>query len=467
LGDVLFESIKEDRYYKCKITQNLKFVLEVDGARATDAQRKQLGVSRGNGTSVTIELGNVRVPHLSSLTEELPWHYALRDIAAEGSDSRVLIRKLGDNKKPEPVVYRPPEGELVVEESFYVEGYAGARADLQIWRAPEPIEENRPRFERYGIAIKSTRGILECSLLAEEFRRDGNARRYFGRLECPYIDQLLREYEDQRDRGNHSPENPRLVIDPNRRFGLERQHPFVQKLLLAPIEKLRALIATDRAKEKTKESEVANQATRDRLDRLAKLASRFLREQVDELEVLSEGEGVDDEMFAKHGVLIYPTYLNVGLGKERTLAVYVQRSLLKRDEPVILSVSNPEALEISSSTVQLHPHKTREDRLIGSFKVRGRQLCEDVIVTAQCNGLPNAEAKAQVVETLVGDRDFDSPFEFERTDYIVRQGSKKTLRLYAKSPDVVASETEVSLTSSDPRKVVIRGKCVLRPIDGL
>ena len=50
LGDVLFESIKEDRYYRCKITQNLKFVLEVDGAHATDAQRKQLGVSRGNGT---------------------------------------------------------------------------------------------------------------------------------------------------------------------------------------------------------------------------------------------------------------------------------------------------------------------------------------------------------------------------------------------------------------------------------
>ena len=105
---------------------------------------------------------------------------------------------------------------------------------------------------------------------------------------------------------------------------MERRHPFVQKLLQVPTEQLRAILAKDRESEKAKQQEIANEETGDRLDRLAKLAGRFLRQQLDELEELSVGEGVDDQMFTKKGVLIYPTYLNLGVGNERTLTVYVR-----------------------------------------------------------------------------------------------------------------------------------------------
>ena len=148
LGDLLYESIKEDKFYRCKITNDLKFILEDNGSRATREHRKILGLQDGNGTSVTLQLReDIRLPRFQSLYNDLPWHYALRDIMADDSDSRVRLRKLGDdNSGIEKLVYRPPEGEIVIDETFAVDGYPNAKARLQIWKVPEPIEEYKDRF---------------------------------------------------------------------------------------------------------------------------------------------------------------------------------------------------------------------------------------------------------------------------------------------------------------------------------
>lgn len=295
------------------------------------------------------------------------------------------------------------------------------------------------------------------------------AHRYYGRLECPFLDQLMLDYEEDRKAGHHHPpENPCLVVDPNRRSGLERRHPFVRKLLQIPTERLRALISKERDQEKTQQREIANQETRTRLDKLAKLAGQFLREQLDELEELGAGDALDTEMFAKQGVLIYPTYLNVGVGSERTLTVYVKRSLLQNiNEPVTIEAPSSDELEVGGSPFTLHAHKSKEDRLLGSFKVKGKKLSSGPItLTARCDGLPAVEAKVQVVENKIEERNFTSPLEFEREEYHVRQGSRKALRLFAKYPDLIATETEVNVTSSDGSKVGVRGRCVLTPIAG-
>ena len=470
LGDLTFESIKDGRYYRCIITNNLKLRPEVDGQTATGERRKELGIPHGNGTSVTLELlANIPIPRMKSLACDLPWHYALRDIMAEESDSSVRIRRLGDNQSnPVSLVYRQLEGELVVNETFEVEGYPGAKAKLQIWREPEPIEEYKARFERFGILVKGVRAIHECSLLADEFKRDQFARRYFGRLESPYLDQLLADYEVCREEERtHPPENPCLVVDPNRRTGLERRHPFVQKLLLPPIERLRSLLAKDRDKEKAQQREVGDQETRNRFDRLAKVVARFLREQLDALDELSTEEDVDRDAFAKQGVVIYPTYLNVAVGKERALTVYVKRSLLTDPTAcVAVETDSTDSVEIIGSPFMLHPHRSKEDRLLGTFIIKGRQVKDAVVLTAKCNGLPTAQALVQVIPEATEQRDFAAPLEFECKEYSVRLGSRKSLRLFAKYPEVVAEESAVKTLSADSRKVTVRGKCVVAPVAG-
>ncbi len=89
-----------------------------------------------------------------------------------------------------------------------------------------------------------------------------------------------------------------------------------------------------------------------------------------------------------------------------------------------------------------------------------------MIIRATCGSLPNAEAVASVVETKIEERLFDQPVEFEHDEYRVREGSRKTLELFAKYPEVVAEPTQVALTTSDGAGVPIRGGCQLVPVVG-
>lgn len=469
LGDVTFTSIKADRLSQCRLTHDLKFILEVDSRKATSDDREALGLTRGNGTSVRIELATgTRLPRFDSLAADLPWHYSLRDIMSTSSDSRVLLRRLG-TKEQQPLAYHAPEGERVVDEEYPIHGYPGARAHLTIWRAPEPLDESRggTRFERFGIIIKGRRAIHECSLLTDELRRNPLARRYFGRIDCAYLDDLLQQFEGAREQGTTTPENPCLLIDPNRRTGLERKHPFVTLLLQLPIQRLQQLITKDREEQQRQAKQVANHETLQRLSRLAKLAGRFLKQQLDDIEQLSTGDSLDESAFTKTGISIYPTYPRLILGQERSLSVYVKKALV-RDENQLMFVTTdaPESVQVLDSPLLLRPHPKFDDRLIGSFRLKGIGLCDDALIATSCPGLPVAEACVRVAADTPADREFTAPLEFERHDYHVRVNSRKTLRVYARYPELLLEPTTARIESSEPDKVATIGGCRLVPVAG-
>lgn len=469
-GDMTFESIKDDRYYRCVLTKRAAAVIPKENRRADRDLRKRLDILHGNGTIVRLEVGaEFKIHQLRTLGEELGLHYALQDILDEESDGGVLLRNgLKPDEQPEKVISRRPTAETVCErESFSVPGYPGVVAGISIYRAAEPFEDRPPRTRPYGFLIIGKRAIHERSLLDSTIDRDPNSRRYFGRIECDHIDVLLGEYEERRSRGeDHPPENHRLLLDPGRRHGLETDHPFTRALFKEPIARIRSLLEEDRKEERSRRKEIANDETKKRLDRLAKAASRFLRKQVDELEELGTDEAVDDESFVKTGILIYPTYLNVELEEERPLTVYVNKALVESADAPVVVTADSEALQILGSPFVLHPHKSREGQLLGTFKVVGRAVRSDVCITAKCNGLPSVEALAQVIEPKAQDRVFDQPLEFEREEYRVRCGAQKTLKLFARMPDIVRIASDVSLTSEDGTTVAVRGKCTLSPVVG-
>jgi len=338
---------------------------------------------------------------------------------------------------------------------------------VKIWQSPELFEDAGERFRRSGLLIKGNRAIHECSLLAPEFEKDPYAKKYFGRLTCPFIDELLRQYDETREKGHPHPENnPTLLIDPNRQHGLIRHHPFTKSLLLIPSERLRALIAKDRESARPKEQQIANEETQDRLERLARKASEFLKLQLQDIQELTEGEDVDKSAFSKQGVLIFPTYLNVALGQERSLTYYVKAALVENGKKSITVEADDPALTVLDAPFELSPHRTKRDLLIGTFRIRGEALKDSVIIRATCGSLPTAEAVASVVETKMEERLFDQPVEFEHDEHRVREGSRKTLELFAKYPEVVAEPIEVALTTSDGAGVPIRGGCQLVPVVG-
>jgi len=471
LGKVTIESIRDERYYKCELSPKPQFIPLVNKRRVDSTIRKELHIERGNSTVVTLEIqpGHT-IPRIDSIISNLSKHIALRDVLSEHGATKCLVRNLNRPKsKPEKIIYMQPEGKLVCEEKFQVRGYEGATAKLIIWKAPESFDDaGDRRFRRSGFLIKGERAIHECSLLYPGFEKDPYAIKYFGRIECEYIDKLLDEYDKRRENNEaHPSENPTLVIDPNRREGLMREHPFTKALFQIPSKRLKALIDMEKEQEKTKEKELISKETQKKLNDLAKAASKFLSQQVEDLEELTAGDDVDEDSFSRKGVLIYPTYFRIGIGEIRSLTFYVNRALFdKEGQEISIKSDDDTAVTFLDIPFKLRTHPTKNDRLIGSFRIRGEKVKDSVYIEASCPGVPVAEAIAQVVENRVEDHVFICPLEFEHKTYRVKEGSTKTIRLFAKCPELVNQETTINLNSSDDMSVPVKGRCWLVPIKG-
>ncbi len=462
LGKAIFESIKDGKYYKSEFTSNLEFIPYEPSMKASSEIRKTLGI-RDSGTAATLEIRQEkRIPRFDNIVRDLPHHFALRDIFSKEGPTKVILI---EGSRKESLIHQDPDGELKLDEVFEVPDYPGVQARLKIWRSSEPLDGYSDRFRRSGLVIKGERAIHECSLLADEFEKDPLASRYFGRIECPYIDQLCREYDMYLAKGENPPDdNFCLIIDPNRQKGLRRDHPFTKSLIKIPSEHLRKFIAKDRESEKQKTVQVANQETKDRLDRLAKAASKFLSEQLEEVSEVSADDLVDRDAFAQTGILIYPTYFKVAIGEQRRLGIYAKSNVLKDTQSVALQ-SESNALVVLDPVIELKPHRKRTDTFLGYFRVEGKSIAT-VSIKASVDQRISAEAIAQVVDTRIEEHFFTEPLEFEFDNYQIREGKRRTIRLFAKYPDVISEATKVEVTSSDSEGIPIRGRCEIAPIAG-
>ena len=70
-GSLTVESINDGRYYACVLTKRAKDVIpQTDGGKADEATRTRVGVPHGNGTQVTLEVGEeYKIPQIKTLSE--------------------------------------------------------------------------------------------------------------------------------------------------------------------------------------------------------------------------------------------------------------------------------------------------------------------------------------------------------------------------------------------------------------
>lgn len=461
LGNVVYESIVDDKYFKAEITQDAQFVPLIDKQSVDKKKREELHIERGNGTVVTIKMSKEhRLPKQHTIMKNLPLHYSLRDILDENGTSEILIRNYGKKEKTTKIVYRYPEGELVYNKKHNIPSYNNAEFSLKIWKSHIALDDSSEKFRRSGLLIKSTRAVHECSLLHPSFEKDEYAKHYFGRIECPYIDKLLKEYDEK----EVNIDNPSLLIDPSRQNGIIRSHPFSKALLDIPTKILKTLIDKDRSASEDNKKNISNKETEAKLKELAKAASKFFKQQIEDFEEISSDDEIDDEMFAKKGVLIYPTYANIILNKVRTFGLYVNKNLFNKDIVDVTINADSNAISILDKKISLKKHKKKDDLLYCRFRVKGLYLQEGICVEANCEGLPRAEALFSVIEDKIEEHDFLNSFEFEHKNYKLKEGSSKTIRLYAKYPEVVNQETEIKVISDDNTSLPIRGTCRLVPI---
>lgn len=473
LGDLQVESIVNEKYFKCMLTRKpIQFIPLVNGDKVTSDLRDELGIDRKNGTVVTLEIAqDKKLPRCDTIIQSLPWHFALRDILSESNPTKIQIKDLNNcEKKPERIIFYPPESELVINEEFTIDHYPKAKCRLKIWKSVEALDDSKgDRFRKSGIIIKGNRAIYECTLFFPSFDKDDIAKRFWGRLDCPFIDNLLNEYDgDQNKNINSTSENPSFLIDPNRQYGLRRDHPFTISLFKKPSEILKSLIELEKRQAQKDQQQIVNQETEKRLNNLAKEASKFLSNQVEEIEELTKEGMIDEDSLSKTGIVIFPKYFNLEIEEIRPLCLYIKKHFISKSTlEVKVWSKDKDTIFVLDRNPSLAKHYKNEDIYVCYFRVQGKKKSDfPITVLAQYANLQPVEAFGKVIESRETEREFEFPFEFEHKKYSVKLGSKKTLRVFAKYPEIISKETDIKVSTSDLESLPIKGNCILTPLLG-
>ena len=471
VGHVKVETIVDGRISKAEITPGFQVIPYEPSRRggdpATSEDRIRLGVQRGNGTVVELVFDTrIRVPLLETLRRDLAWHFALRDILKTGSASSLLLAYAGATA--EPIRNVEPDAEAIYDRESEIPGYAG-RFRFTLKKAELPLDDpSDPRFRRSGILVKGARANFGCSFLNAELERDPAADRYFGRIECDDIDLLAEEWDQRRAEGSHPADNPFFILDPGRREGLNADHPFVEALYSLPARTMKEAFERDRHEREQSRKAVEARETTDRLRRLAREASRFMREKLEDLGGVAPGDVVDDKSFNRTGIGISPVFAKIPIGTEKTFFAKVdnRRLDLPPGTPVQVefSAGTAGALELVGNPSPLEPDPLDNSMLKGSFAVRGVTLSQRTRISCQVDGLEPVHAEAAVVPTTPEALDVPGGLAFHRKRYTVRLGGRRTLVLRSTANNMIGTSPRIILEPGDV--AIIKSRSVFERLPG-
>jgi hypothetical protein len=445
IGDVTFESIAGDgKYHKFEISAYFEYT-PYEPMAVTEEVRERLGIGTGTGTVVTIDLEKEqRIPQHDTLRDRLSRLVPLRDILNHPNRVVMLIDR--NRERTDQLTVPSLSGNERVSETIAVPGYNGITAKLTIKRAGRPFERDNPRFRLGGILVKSRHGIHEATLFDSSLENDVHAQWFYGKLVCEGIDDLWNEYDDRFERKElFRTSNPKPVIDPSRRTGLTRDHPFVDVLVREVLKRLRPLVEDERRNVESQRAAIENASTRKRLNELERAASAFLRDYSAEDDTSTDSERKDVSLRLKRsGFSLQPPFAQMIKGE----SIYFTFSVLQEifpefDAGSAVSIECLSPAILSDPTVcGMEPHPTREGLLRARFKVTGIEATGTTGVRVRL-GQILAESAIEVLATKADRYTHINTFRFERNRYSGPCGTKrKRIRLVAplsecRSPTVI------------------------------
>ncbi len=466
-GTVHFESIKEDEYNHLIIPPSLmcRFV-EPHQRRATQEIRKKLGIPRGNGTVVTIDVeGRFKVPQHETLLKDFSRYYSLRDLF---SNPRREVTLVDLNKKREDLLpYKYPSGELVYDEEMMIPDYPAAKARLVVYKHPTPFEQGTLTLapHREGILVKSAAAIHDCTYFGLE--SEAVCWRLTGQLFCEYIDQLIREYDDREelnpDNPNHPVNNPQRLLDPFR-DGLILEHPFVRALYKKCKETLGPFIEELKATEKPPKRDVTDKNLERKLRSLSREISSIFEEKLKELEEeITPGIIPKELSLGLH--IIPPDEQPVIVNQPKTFSVIVKHyEALDDSLPVNVVSSDSDNVMIRTSPVFLR--RLLEDGKVGrtTFTIESDEVGAEAFVEARYGGYSNL-VLIKVVEPPPPPPLPDG-LTFEKPLYHLQINKEKTLVLRLKTT-MKPTDSMVAEITSDHPDIIVKGggRCILHETD--
>lgn len=452
-GTVVFESIFDDKYSRLTLEQTGHFVLDPQDKKVDAGIRNELGIPRGTGTVVTMNvLDSIRRPQHPKLKDRLSKHFQLRDILADPR-REVMLVNVGKDKGV-TLRYAYPSLPIAFQGELAIPGYPGVSATVTIYRNEECYDDPASDDSRpAGLLIKGRRAIYENTLF--RFENNPLAGWFSGRIECPYIDQLAAEYDSRFVAGQPQEESNPIPIITRSRDGLQPAHPFYRALATAVEKPLGDLVREE--EKKAKESSGKESAeTRRALDALGRDLARLIDEDLRELQ--EEGLiGGSETGSAIPPIKIIPEQAVLYMGEDKTLTVQVRADLKLTEVEVEVDPEGVIAI-VGDTKITLVPHKKRPTEiLVGQIRVRPLVEDKETLLSAKCGAFSTASLVEVRAERVVVEVPEPETLQFDRDSYRVAYGKKKTIRLLAPATLVDKLGKAVQVQSSDPGVVILGG----------
>ena len=239
LGDIYFESIKDNKYSKLLLDKNANGELLISDQNVDNKLRDNLKIVK-NGLRVMINLNDgVQIPNPKVLLEIYCRHISLRNIL-NNKNCKCTITfedspEFEFNYKQFKFNYSFPNTEVLLYLSYNLPSYPDADVFFQLSKSENQLfDDNNMKYCDWGILITSNKVIHDISCLNEQFKFNPYMKSLSGMIHSTYINKLLRDY----DKNGASKLNPFPILDPSRVGGLNYDHPFMKELIKIPKDRL-------------------------------------------------------------------------------------------------------------------------------------------------------------------------------------------------------------------------------------
>lgn len=471
-GTVHFECIKNEEYNHLIIPLSLECCFtEPQPQKSITEIRKKLGIPKGNGTVVTIEVNNrFKIPTHETFVKDFSRYYSLRDIFSNPS-REVKIKDMNKNRE-DRLIYNYTKGETIFDEDLIIPEYPDSKAHLVIYRHSSPFKLGTLPYKEGGILIKSKVAIHDCTYFG--FESEPFAWRFSGELYCEFIDGLICDYDDREETNpnnpNHPKNNPMRILDPLR-DGLILEHPFMQKLYIKCKNMVQPFIEELKASEESHKRDVTDENLDKKLNNLSKEVSKIFEKRLKELEedvppgLIDIGK-IEELPIGLHIMPSnekYPIPIIVNQPKIFSIIVKHYEEL---DEllPISIETTDPEDVKIIESPVYLK--RFSEDHKIGrtTFVLESAKAGKETLVGARYSGYER-DLYVKIIEPQPTN-ELPEGFSFEKEIYYLRINKDKTLILNLKTSKKVGNRLIAEINSNHPN-IVIKGggSCVLNKTD--
>jgi hypothetical protein len=300
-----------------------------------EQERETLGI-KSNGTIVKgllpKEFKRLKIEQVKQL---LTTHYMMRRIL-QIPKLEVLVTDGSLLVPPERLTYSPPIGRVLANRrvTLTCQPFGVFNVNIVVRKASKDLSVHGEYRESGLVHYHDDYAVVDCTLWS--FDNDPLARRYFGEVEIENFSRLLREEED--------------VVDEKRR-GLNKKHPFVEKLVFEIDALLRRLVEDER---------------RSFQEDVFSLDPRSLREALNELNKIAKEEGAlgrvhEPQRLKTKTVAFYPSYIEVFQYLPKTVYLIVNPMTVNGIPQISLRSDNSK-IEVRPTEIRIPEDEVKDKR---------------------------------------------------------------------------------------------------------